>query len=1693
VNIYTGFSQVQVASVGIPYQATTTMRTVMNKGIVGVYINNVLVLSYSGLYDNSSYAAGIGMAYSPSGSSNAITQVNLGFADTTGPTAIPSSSIGVSPFPSHVDLQWPAAVDPNGIGIMQYEIWRNGLKVGTTSGLTYSDTTVVPETTYSYTLKADDYFQNQASTTFSVTTPAILTNPPYPSATPEGRRVGIQTTGAYWGTMGENIDVRSGNLSFSVPLLAAQGRGGWKAGFSLSYNSQNWRQDSGGTWQFDGDMGYGFGWRLQAGSVMPVWNAGGMTAAYFLFIDSTGAEYRLDQNTNNVWGSKGSVYVWFDANANTLHFRDGSFWHFGCISASTEADSGVMYPTLMQDPNGNQINIAYLQAPGAGWTNSSGRISSITDVRTQGTYPSPTYTFTYNSDTPPHLTGISNSISSNEYFTFTYLAGQTLSSPFGSQSFGTTTLLSAVNGNLLHNGFRFTYDSSGEATQITLPQSGYFAYNYTTTTYSSGRSYREVATRYLSKDGSTQTAYPFSHEPSPGSDVHQYTILDDPGGLGEKYWAFATSGVAEGLVTQYQGRQLPGPVVKTQNDFTWVQDSIGNSYIGNTLKTTDVGQSYQVQSQTAQMVDIYGNVTQTQQFNYGNLTTPGRTYNYTYLNSSVYLGEYMYNRLLTAAVTDGTNNVTIATYQYDNNYCYTGPCPGNMTSASTPAGFQTLQYNSKGNVTNSTMNGVTTSLTFNSSTNYAAPSQANVGSLSATMNYNSFLGLTSETGPNGDTTGAYWTDARGPASVTSPFGATTTYGYSGTVLASTKINNRQTQNTLDGLGRTISSISGTLVNGTSTPLSQVDTVYGSCGCSPTGKMMQTSLPHVPGATPVWTTYTYDGIGRTVSVLLPDGASQTTYVYQGNVVTVTDPAGNWKQYTSDAFGRLTQVQEPNPVSGSTFGNYFTYYTYDLLDHLTQVSMPRPTGTQTRTFVYSGKYLQSATNPENGTVTYTWAAPGKIASKTDAKGQKIVYTYDSYFRLTNVSRYPAGSQTEDPNQHTYYYYDSNPFNSSYSTYTQGRLAAVQYSGGNCSNGTCDTIQEMFSYSAAAGVIGKRLHIIRSGGYAGDLWASWTYDNEGHVTGVTYPQWQNGNSVAPGSNYTYGFDNMGRLNTMTDALNNNNAMVTGVTYGAANEMQQLSVGYYSSVNYEARTYNSMFQLTGLSQAVGHTGLQYTYSATQNNGKILSQTDTVSGEQVTYTYDALNRLASAVTTDNPNVTQWGQSYNYDGFGNLTNQNVIKGSAPTLAVTYDPTTNRRTGETADANGNIGGYPYVYDIENRLVGATGYDSYAYDPSNKRMWHGNSSQAIDEITFWGVTGQKMGTYHLNAVSTGYPTYQNLLQFSLTSTNVYFGGKLVAKGTVNSQNGTVDMVQLTAVASDRLGSIGKFYPFGQEKPSATANDTEKFTGYFRDASTGLDYADQRYHQPGRGRFMTPDPYQNSAGPQDPGSWNRYAYTRGDPVNRIDPTGLDDCDNDPWDCQDSGGIGGMPSGCYYAGQCGDPLVDDGTLVNGTSVDVSDTADPVDAAPLEVGYSVSITVLGKPFQQPPGTTPCLQDVTPGQGQQIINNASKFIGTAYGYGPNQMVCTGLACRAIRPLIPGFPEGVAGGWGNHSGLRPLRAGEPTRAGDVIRFPGHVGLYDPGHNNGRTPMLSATNHGVMWTNLIGFGAVQGFSRVQVPCN
>ena len=57
--------------------------------------------------------------------------------------------------------------------------------------------------------------------------------------------------------------------------------------------------------------------------------------------------------------------------------------------------------------------------------------------------------------------------------------------------------------------------------------------------------------------------------------------------------------------------------------------------------------------------------------------------------------------------------------------------------------------------------------------------------------------------------------------------------------------------------------------------------------------------------------------------------------------------------------------------------------------------------------------------------------------------------------------------------------------------------------------------------------------------------------------------------------------------------------------------------------------------------------------------------------------------------------------------------------------------------------------------------------------------------------------------------------------------------------------------------------------------KFTGKERDAETGLDYFGARYMSAAQGRFTSGDPFLGSGRPEDPQSWNRYAYARNNPL--------------------------------------------------------------------------------------------------------------------------------------------------------------------------------------------------------------------------
>jgi RHS repeat-associated protein len=92
---------------------------------------------------------------------------------------------------------------------------------------------------------------------------------------------------------------------------------------------------------------------------------------------------------------------------------------------------------------------------------------------------------------------------------------------------------------------------------------------------------------------------------------------------------------------------------------------------------------------------------------------------------------------------------------------------------------------------------------------------------------------------------------------------------------------------------------------------------------------------------------------------------------------------------------------------------------------------------------------------------------------------------------------------------------------------------------------------------------------------------------------------------------------------------------------------------------------------------------------------------------------------------------------------------------------------------------------------------------------------------------------------------------------------------------------------------FLPFGEEltvggrseSPSyGQASPRQSFTGYEKDAETGLDYAQARYYAGGQGRFISVDPKLSSGRLELPESWNRYAYCANSPLVLTDASGLD-----------------------------------------------------------------------------------------------------------------------------------------------------------------------------------------------------------------
>jgi RHS repeat-associated protein len=652
---------------------------------------------------------------------------------------------------------------------------------------------------------------------------------------------------------------------------------------------------------------------------------------------------------------------------------------------------------------------------------------------------------------------------------------------------------------------------------------------------------------------------------------------------------------------------------------------------------------------------------------------------------------------------------------------------------------------------------------------------------------------------------------------------------------------------------------------------QVNTTYDAMG-----RVATVSNPFTTGGTPAyWTSYSYDALGRTTVVTLPD--NQTTQTsYNGNSVTETDQVNRKLQRLTDGFGRLTTVNEQDSSGNLTQA---TNYSYDLLGNMTQVNQ----GNQLRTYRYDALSRRTGEKiPEQGdptqanqlTTTFTYTDFNAVATRTDARGVITTNTYDTLNRLTQVSYNTVSGVTTAPT--VTYNYDS--YNG---TTANGKLIRA---GVGSDYGERYTFDTKFRVASTARTIGTRTYT-----------TSYTYNAGDQLTQMTYTS---------GQLLYYHHDSHG----MTSKLANYPSGDTGIDYVSGhthNIAGQLSSTTYGNGVTEQYSYDPA-RMQMISHKAGTTSpytnrmdLTYSHSATAgqmgvgttagNAGQLMTVSGTINGntESASYTYDNYSRLVTSNQSSNDSTGD--RRFIYDRWGNRTavwdaksggnqiqsisNQTVSfpgTGSAATNRIT-SVTSGTTVNYTYDANGNVtsdGVHSYTYDSENRVSSVdSGAASYAYDHQNRRY----KTTVGSTVTHYVWQGQNVLAEHNG--STG----------ALLVNYLYAGSRVIMSGPyyLLSDKLSVRLVMnSSAVVKGQQGHL----PFGEDfAESGTQQQKQHFTSYERDGQSGTDYAVNRSYSFGVGRFQSADPFQQSAGASAPQSWNRYAYVTNAPADFVDPTGL------------------------------------------------------------------------------------------------------------------------------------------------------------------------------------------------------------------
>jgi RHS repeat-associated protein len=153
----------------------------------------------------------------------------------------------------------------------------------------------------------------------------------------------------------------------------------------------------------------------------------------------------------------------------------------------------------------------------------------------------------------------------------------------------------------------------------------------------------------------------------------------------------------------------------------------------------------------------------------------------------------------------------------------------------------------------------------------------------------------------------------------------------------------------------------------------------------------------------------------------------------------------------------------------------------------------------------------------------------------------------------------------------------------------------------------------------------------------------------------------------------------------------------------------------------------------------------------------------------------------------------------------------------------------------------------------------------------SSRSFITVFHYDFDGNIIGESQTDVTFTNEYIYQGSTRLVQANTG---SGKLYYY--LNNYLGTPLMM---TNANNTVVWEAEYQPFGQAKvnPKSKLVNNFRFAGQYYDSETGLHYNYFRYYDPKTGRYLTPDPVGLLGG------INLYSYVTNNPINEIDPWGL------------------------------------------------------------------------------------------------------------------------------------------------------------------------------------------------------------------